>query len=161
MFLGRQGCRFVPAQQGRTVGMKASRSTAAFAAAFLMSGPCLAAQDIGSADPSRAGVAAFAGGSIKLPLGGGAKARPVARLRLGTMRSAGPRAEFGQGGLELGLGAKGAPQIFIGGQSSAEVKRRLGVSGSTHTAVVVVFAVALIAVSALVLSDLDNLSQDD
>jgi hypothetical protein len=51
--------------------------------------------------------------------------------------------------------------LYIGGEKSAELQRRLGVNGSAYTTVVVVFAVALVAVSALVLSDLGSLSQDD
>jgi hypothetical protein len=141
--------------------IKPSCTAAALAAALLASGPCLAAQDLRPAEGPQARTAGFAGGSIRLPLGGSTKARPVARLRLGTMRSAGGQAEFRRGGLELGLAGKSAPQLYIGGEKSAELQRRLGVNGSAYTAVVVVFAVALVAVSALVLSDLGSLSQDD
>jgi hypothetical protein len=55
---------------------------------------------------------------------------------------------------ELGAAGKDRGKLFIAGQSTGELKQRLGPSGTT---VAVVFSVALLAVGLLVITNLDDL----
>jgi hypothetical protein len=98
---------------------------------------------------------AFAGLSVRLPLGRTAK--PSARLRFATgysLRdgaSGAMRTNLGNG-LEIGAGKGGRPAYFIGGAKAAELQNRLGIKGGTGTTLLVVggvlVAVVIVALAA-------------
>ena len=124
--------------------------------------PAVAAEDyrhLGYTESRRAG---FAGAVFRLEMGAAAKA-PSTRLQIG-VRSVSSRRQF-EGTtsdvhlpvFELGAAGKDRGKLFIAGQSTGELKQRLGPSGTVGTTVAVVFSVALLAVGLLVITNLDDL----
>src|SRR4051812_15709849 len=109
------------------------RSAAGVAAAMLIAQPCAAADDFRSAGATDVRLTAFAGLRVRLPLGPIAK--PTARLqfttgyRIADASSSASRTFLGEG-FEIGLGKKGAPIYFLGGQNAAQLHKRLGMSGT-------------------------------
>jgi hypothetical protein len=123
------------------------RSAAAFAAALAAAvQPCLAADDIRIAGFTEQRMAAFAGATLRVPLGTERAHRPSLRLQLapsyqqrdpasGAVRSLRPE------GVELGLAA-GRPSFFVAGQRPSGIERRMNL-GSTETTLLVVGGVAV------------------
>src|SRR4051812_25654904 len=103
---------------------------AAAAAAMLFAQPCAAAGDFRDSGATDRHMTAFAGLSVRMPLGTAAK--PSARLRFATgyslreANSGALRTSLGEG-LEIGVGKKGMPTYFIGGQKAAELQKKLGI----------------------------------
>ncbi|HEY0114043.1 MAG TPA: hypothetical protein VGB59_12970 [Allosphingosinicella sp.] len=132
----------------------------AAAALMLAAQPCLAAELVSvqapGAAPTMSRTAAFAGGTIRLPLGrggaGGAKAmKPQARLQIGfahnrTGGSFGVR-EMSVSGLSLGEGRKGKAALFLGGTGLRDFRKKVGMS--TGGAIAVGVGVTLVALLAL------------
>ncbi|HLL58814.1 MAG TPA: hypothetical protein VK391_02865 [Allosphingosinicella sp.] len=131
------------------------KSAIAVAAIGLLAAqPCAAAT--GSAAWSDGRMSAFAGANVRLPLGGAKAARPSARLQLTTsynVRDArtGAVQSFRAQGLEFGATGNGAPTFYMNGQSTAQMQKKLQLSGSTKNTVLIIFGVALVAVTVLVL----------
>ena len=141
--------------------MKSLATSAAAALAVMLAPvPCRAADDMRTIDDKRRQPAAFAGASIRLPLGGKQRARPSARLQLGMVHGAGTARQIPAGGVELGLTGRGRPEMFVGGQSTRELRERMKLSGSTGDTVWVVFGVALLVVGVYVITNLDDLGDD-
>jgi hypothetical protein len=119
----------------------------------------VAAEDYRHAGYDESRRAGFAGAVFRLEMGAAAKA-PSTRLQIG-VRSISSRRQF-EGTtsdvhvpvFELGAAGKDRGKLFIAGQSTGELKQRLGPSGTT---VAVVFSVALLAVGLLVITNLDDL----
>jgi hypothetical protein len=136
------------------------KSAIAVAAIGLLAAqPCAAAT--GSAAWSDGRMSAFAGANVRLPLGGAKVARPSARLQLTTsynVRDArtGSVQSYKSQGLEFGATRHGAPTFFMNGQSTAQIQKKFGMSGSTMNTVWIVLGVALVAVSVLVLVSFDE-----
>jgi hypothetical protein len=132
------------------------RSAAAFAAALAVAAqPCLAADDIRNIGFTEQRMAAFAGATLRVPLGTERAPRPSLRLQLtpsyqlrdpasGAVRSLRPE------GVELGLAA-GRPSFFVAGQPARGIERRMNVGGSTGTTLLIVggVVVAVVLVAAL------------
>jgi hypothetical protein len=128
---------------------------AAAAAAMLLAQPCAAADDFRDSGATDRHMTAFAGLSVRMPLG--SEGRPSARLRFATgysLREAGSgavRSSLGQG-LEIGVGKKGIPTYFIGGQRAAELQQTLGIKGGTGTTLLIIggvlVAVVIVAAAA-------------
>jgi hypothetical protein len=132
--------------------MKINATSAATALAVALAPiPCRAAEDIRTTAAPARQPAAFAGASIRLPLGQKDRARPVARLRAGIV-DPGSRA-----GLELGLTRRGKPEMFVAGHSASAVRERMKLNGSTGSTTWIVFGVVLLAVGVLVITNLDSL----
>jgi hypothetical protein len=115
--------------------------------------PCLAADLPADGGAVGGRIGAFAGLRIAAPLGGAE--RHVLRARLQVAPSyamldarsgalVGTRPAFG---LELGLAQGGAPTLAIGGRRAPELRRQLGLHGSTPYIVIggVVLLVGLLA----------------
>jgi hypothetical protein len=108
--------------------MRARLAGAFLAAAMLVAQPCLAAEDIRDAgwDPRRS--AAFAGASLRIPLGSAGAAAPAARLQLGLRHDVG---DSRPAAFELGVTRLGKPAFYVGGREVGETRRRLGLTGGT------------------------------
>jgi hypothetical protein len=99
---------------------------------------------------------AFAGLRLSTPLGGGERPALRARLQVApsyAMLNAQSGALVGTrpaAGLELGLARSGAPALSIGGRPAPQLRRQLGLHGSTTYIVIggVVLLVGLLAVVA-------------
>ena len=118
------------------------------AASVAIAQPAAAAGDYPQSAFSDQRPAAFGGFTVRVPLGKSAAARPEARLQLTTYkmgpgRASGLRA-FNRNGLELGLSKAGKPMLFSGGQNTAEVQRKMGLS--TTTTLVIVGGIVLVVV---------------
>lgn len=132
--------------------MHPMKSAAACAALALVAQPCGAAEVVSPVAAGERHSSAFAGLNLRLPLGrAGEKEKPSARLQLSmtheyrdvtgaTLRRHQSR------GLELGLGSKGSPAYFVGGQKMSEKDARLRLSGGKTTWLVVAGAVVLAVV---------------
>jgi hypothetical protein len=130
------------------------------AAGLLAAQPCAAAPD--PAGWSERRTSAFAGLTVRMSLGEAGPARPTARLQLTTsydMRDArtGSVETLKAKGLEIGAAANGTPAFYLNGQNSADVQKKLGLSGSTGETVLIIFGVTLLAVGVLVLSSSSEL----
>ncbi len=127
------------------------QSSAAAAAILLLSAqPCLAADDVRSTGAVERRSGAFAGMTVRVPMGReGAKAN--VRLQLATIHHSYDRdsrlsgLSYRGSGLELGLSATAKPALYIGGRNAAEVERRLKMGGS-GTTVLLVGGVVLLTV---------------
>jgi hypothetical protein len=112
------------------------------AAGILAAQPCAAAEDYRDLGMRERRASAFAGVNLRLPLGGAKAAKPSARLQLSAattvrdMRS-GSMTTTRAHGFEIGTGAGGKPALYMGGQSRAEMKTKLGIGGTTTTVIVV------------------------
>ena len=112
-------------------------ATPFLASAMLVAQPCLAAEDLRDAGSGQRRSSAFAGASLRIPLGAARPAAPAARLQLGWRHD--PRDSRG-GSLarqshpatfELGVTRLGKPAFYVGGRELAETRRRLGISNDT------------------------------
>ncbi len=139
------------------------KAICAAAGALLMLGaqPCLAADDMRGFGNMERRSGAFAGASVRMPLGSREAAKPSARLQLGMRHvqqdSAGRLPVRAQqiGLLELGGATGGKPALFVGGQDVAEVEKRRGLVGTTGT-LLLLAGVALGAYAAVTLLDNDT-----
>ena len=122
----------------------------------LSSAPARAAEDMRSISDQGRRTGAFAGATVRLPIGGKPGAKPTARLQLGIIdRTRGTR-PIPAGGLELGLTAKGKAEMFVGGRSSREMREQMKLTRSTALVLGGVVAVTMIAVVYLATKDLDE-----
>lgn len=115
---------------------------ALIAIGVLTAQPCVAATDRHFSEATPARSSAFAGLSVRLPLGQAKPAKPVARLQLTTAFSVrdartGLVRSSKANGLELGALRSGKPALYLNGRSAAEYKTKLGVSGTTKTVLIV------------------------
>jgi hypothetical protein len=127
------------------------------AAVFLLSAqPCLAADDFRSSGAVERRSGAFAGMSVRLPMGQ-VGAMASARLQLATIHHAYDRESRLSGrslrasGVELGLSGSARPALYIGGRNAAQAERKLQLKGSGTT---IVLVGAAILVSVLLLASL-------
>ena len=130
------------------------------AAGLLAAQPCAAQTDSTGWNERR--VSAFAGVNVRMSLGRSTPARPSARLQLTTNYSVrdvrtGSVRSFQAQGLEIGAAGNGAPAVYMNGQTTAEMREKLRLSGSTSETVWIIFGVALVAVAVLVLSSSSEL----
>lgn len=135
--------------------------------AALLSATALAAQPCFGADLFQDGhslerrMGAYAGASVRIGLGAGEREAPSARLKLGmtgheTDRRSGARTQaFDASAVELGLGGGGRPLLWVGGRSTEELERRMGLDG-TQTTLLVIGGLALAAGAALLLAGEDE-----
>ena len=119
-------------------------------AGALIAQPC-AASDYREARPTQQQSSAFAGISVRLPLGQAQQAKPTARLQLTTSHTlrndwTGASQTFKAQGLEIGGTKDGKPALYLNGQSTAEMQEKLRLSSSTPDAVWIVLGVGLVAV---------------
>lgn len=111
-------------------------ATPLLAAAMLVAQPCLAAEDLRDAGSGQRTSSAFAGASLRIPLGSARPAAPAARLQLGLRHDVrdsrgGSLGRDSRSALfELGATRLGKPAFYVGGCEVTEAKRRLGVSGN-------------------------------
>lgn len=132
---------------------KPSHAAAALAVLLLAAQPCAAAEDLRGTGAAQPRTAPFVGLGLGLPLSGGKKAGPSARLQFTPARIAGGNfARAGAApGLELGLARTGKPAFYIGGRPTADIGRRLNMGGKTGTALIVVGGlVVLVLIAAAV-----------
>ena len=128
--------------------MKPSILFALVAASALSAQPCLAAADFRDNQNLVSRSGAFAGLGIRMALERGRIAAPTARLKLGMSHSlvdassGAPVRVAPASSLELGFTGKAKPRLFVGGQSLADMKQRLGFRGSTGTILLIVAGVA-------------------
>jgi hypothetical protein len=136
--------------------MRATRLAPAFlAAAVLTAQPCLAAEDFREAASGPRRGSAFAGASLRIPLGAARPAAPAARLQLGLRHDAGggrPAA------FELGLTGLGKPAFYVGGREVAETRRRLGIGRDTGW-LVPALIIGAVVVGVVLLTDPDSDAQ--
>ena len=137
---------------GRVLNALAAGAVAAMAAQ-----PCLAADDTRDAGAGERRSAAFAGLSVRVPVGGGGSREPTARLQISTTHEvrdarSGSVRSFRPAGLELGLVAKGKAALYLNGQETKAIERKLGIGGSTTTLIVIGGIVVLVLVVAAVAS---------
>lgn len=131
---------------------------AAAAAVSMLSQPVLAAEAFRDTGRVEQRNGAFAGFNFKVPLGTRAAAKPSARLQLTTVhdyRAASGVRSHRPAGLEVGLTAKGRPDMFVGGARLADTQKRLGLSGGTDWILPVGLLVAVVA-GVVLLTDGDN-----
>lgn len=119
--------------------MKLINCTAAGALFVLAAQPCLAADDMRAVGNVERGTAAFAGASVKMPLGSRSAAKPSARLQLGMRHvyrdpaGRSPSQVRQVGLIELGSPGGARPALFVGGRNMTDVKRNRGLVGTTGT----------------------------
>ncbi len=130
------------------------RSSAAAAALLLLSAqPCLAADDFRSTGAVDRRSGAFAGMTVRLPVGQ-QEAKPIARLQLTTVHQSYDRESRLSGrsvrpaGLELGLSGAAKPTFYVGGRSAADIEKKLHMKGS-NTTLLIVGGVVVLAVLVL------------
>lgn len=133
--------------------MNLRHAAAMIAACTAAAQPCLAADLPGESGTIGGRVGAFAGLRLATPLGGAE--RPALRARLQIAPSyAMLDAQSGflvgtrpSAGLELALARGGAPALSVGGRTAPELRRQLGLHGSTPFIVVggVLLLVGLLA----------------
>jgi hypothetical protein len=139
---------------------------AAAAAASLAASPAAAA-DLHDAQQAGFRSSGFAGATLRIGLD---RHRPEAarpRLAIGVSRvherldAAGRVERLTAPGLELALGRGGRPLLLVGGETSSEARRRLGING-THAALAVVgLAAAGFAIVELTGDDTDDMPLDE
>ncbi len=147
--------------------MRHSKYFAAAAALLMFGGqPCLGADDMRGFGNIETRSGAFAGASLKMPLGSLKAALPSARLQLGMRHmqqdSAGrlPSRARQIGLLEIGGAKGGKPALFVGGQDVAQVEKRHGLVGTTGTLLLLAgVAIGAYAAYELFLDDDDNNAQ--
>lgn len=124
--------------------------------------PAVAAQDHRQFQYDETRRAAFAGATVRLEMGPAARP-PATRLQLGLRSlSSGRQSEAGPKFthvplFELGVAGRDSGNLFIAGQSTTTVEKRLGLNGDAWTTASVVLTVALLAVGVLVITSLDGL----
>ena len=139
---------------------------AALGAAFSMTcvtAPCFAQDSMSFANSHEQRTGAYGGVNLRLEFGGQhRRPRPVARIALGSTQesrgssgTAGPRRNALRA-MELGVRKGGVPELFVAGQSTAGVSERLGIGDTRFGPLEIIFGVALIAVTILVVTSLDE-----
>ena len=117
--------------------------------------PAAAAGDFPQTGFSDQRPAAFGGFTVRVPLGQAATAKPEARLQLTTYKmgsgKASPLRSFNRNGLELGMSKTGKPMLFSGGQNTAAVQQKMGLS--TTTTLVIVGGIVLVVVILAAVAD--------
>jgi hypothetical protein len=129
--------------------MQVRNYAAALAAAAMMAQPCLAADDFRDSGPSEVRMGAFAGVGVRLPLDRTAQSRrPTARLQFTSIREVreanGGTRTWRAEGVQIGADRRGRPALTIAGRNPFDERERLGVGGSTTTALVVVGGLVLV-----------------
>ena len=118
------------------------------AAAMLAAQPCAAADDFRERRTAETRSGAFAGFRLRVPLDAGRPHRPQARLQLTTISSlgeaGGATTTLYAPGVELGAGRRGGVALSVAGRDVREMEERLGVGGSTGTALLIVGGVVLV-----------------
>ena len=144
------------------MGRLIAHCAAVAAVAGLAASPAAAAEDLRSATTGEQHRAAFAGATLRFDLGGPSAAAPQARLGVGLMRYRrdGSGALANQGGPDLPIATgfvQGRPNLLVGGQPLSRIERRLNVTGSTTTLLLIGgIAAGAIAVALLVHGDDDG-----
>lgn len=117
------------------------------AAAMLAAQPAAAADDFRERRGAETRTGAFAGFSLRVPMGEGRTERPRARLQLTTtasVREAGGATTTRYApGIELGSSRRHGVALSIGGTDVRQVDQRLGLSGSRTTTILIVGGVVL------------------
>jgi len=132
------------------------------AVAGLAAAPVAAAEILRSATAGEERRAAFAGATLRFDLGGPTAAAPHARLGVGQLRyqrdGSGAFASQGGPGLPIAAGfVQGRLNLFVGGEPLSRIERRLNVTGSTTTLLLIGgIAAGAIAVALLVDGDDDG-----
>ena len=120
----------------------------AAAAAMLAAQPAAAADDFRERHAPETRSGGFAGISFRMPLDEGRSRRPTARFQLTTTissrDSAGSFSTRFAPGVELGADRRGRAALSIGGQDVRRTEERLGIGGSTGTALIIVGAVVAV-----------------
>jgi hypothetical protein len=130
--------------------MRVKSCAAGLAAAMLIAQPCLAAEDFRDRGPTQARTGAFAGISFRVPLDRNVDAsrRPTARLQFTSIREVrdanGATRTWRAEGVQIGAGRDGRPALTIAGRNPLDARERLGVGGSTTTALIVVGGLVLV-----------------
>lgn len=136
--------------------MPVMRYAAAAAAAMLTAQPCAAADDFRERRNVETRSGAFAGLALRVPLDEGRSQRPQARLQftgVSNVREAGGATTTRYApGVELGAGRRGV-LVSVAGRDVREMEERLGVGGSTGTALLIVGGVVLIVFVLAALAD--------
>jgi hypothetical protein len=138
------------------------RGLLAASAMICLTTPCLA-QDVTSfAHSTDQRTGAYGGVNLRLEFGRNRRPTPVARIAVGLTQEARASGDASARrnavpALEVGLTRSGGPELFVAGQSTARIEQRLGARGLGLGPVEIVFAVALTAVTILVVSGLDDL----
>ena len=131
-------------------------------AVTLSPSPCRAADDMPIVHNSGRQTSAFAGANIRLGLDRRGQVKPTARLQFGMMGQQGveplsPSSRSAVHGLELGLTRGGHPELYLGGQTTGQIRDRLKLNGSPSNTVAIILGVALVAVGIIVISNLNDL----
>jgi hypothetical protein len=135
--------------------MKAlTKGAAALALLATAAQPCLAAEDLRDLGNPVHRSGAFAGGSVRMTLGGKDEARkPQARLQMGfthharDMRSASPGQTLRIASFELGASEKGKPAFYMGGHTLGEMKQKLGMSDAAKVGLGALALVGVLAIA--------------
>jgi hypothetical protein len=133
--------------------MSVSKIAGAFTiAGLLVAQPCAAADLAPDRGASEMRSSAFAGLNVRVPMGRTSNFKPSARLQLSsayTFRDArtGYTRTLKPHGLELGVGASGAPAMFAGGQEiSRQNVEKLKLGGTGTTVLYVVGGIVVLGV---------------
>ena len=103
----------------------------------LLASPCMATDYPAALNQAEREAEAFAGGTLRLALGGKSAAKPSMRLQLTTIRSyrdrssALPARTERPAGIELGLSAAKKPVLFLMGTEASTLKTKLGMDGDS------------------------------
>jgi len=135
---------------------RATQATVLLAAGMLIAHPCVAS-DLRDSQATMRQSSAFAGLNVRLPLGQAQTAKPTARLQLAASHTfrderTGATQTFRSQGLEIGGTKSGRPTLYLNGQSTADVEKKLGIGG-TGTTLLVVGGIVLAIVVVVALSD--------
>lgn len=132
---------------------KVAHVSAWLAAGVLVTQPC-AARDFREHQAMHRQSTAFGGLNLRLPLGPGRKTKPTARLQLTASHTfpddrTGGTQTFRAQGLEIGGTKSGKPTLYLNGQSTAEMQKKLNVGGTGTTLLIVGGVVLVLAVAAV------------
>lgn len=133
---------------------RVTQAAAIVAAGMLVAQPC-SASDLGNSQTMLRQSAAFAGLNVRLPLGGAQKIKPTTRLQLTTSHTlrderTGATQTFRPQGLEIGGARGGKPTLYLNGQSTADMDKKLGIGGTGTTLLVVGGVLIVLVVAAAV-----------
>jgi hypothetical protein len=108
---------------------------------MLAAQPCAAAEDVRDSGMRERHASAFGGFSLRVPLGGAQAGKPSARLQFAAASTtrdprSGSTSTRRADGLEIVAGQGGKPARHLSGQSTAQMKAKLGVSKSTTTIII-------------------------
>jgi hypothetical protein len=128
--------------------MPVKKYAAGIAVAMLAAQPCAAAEDPRDRRAPETRSGGFAGFSLRVPLDRDGSRRPTARFQLTTTTSSrdadGASTTRFARGVELGADRRGRLALSVGGQDLRQAEERLGVGGSTGTALLIVGGVVLV-----------------